>query len=84
MNGWLHDAAGAATGLAATPVTQFWSNMSDRWPAPAARCAKPRRREPDMANDASRQARTALVTGGTGCLGRAIAIALHDAGHRSW
>ena len=37
-----------------------------------------------MANDASRQARTALVTGGTGCLGRAIAIALHDAGHRSW
>ena len=35
-----------------------------------------------MANDASRQARTALVTGGTGCLGRAIAIALHDAGHR--
>ena len=33
MNGWLHDAAGAATGLAATPVTQFWSNMSDRWPA---------------------------------------------------
>lgn len=30
MNGWLHDAAGAATGLAATPVTQFWSNMSDQ------------------------------------------------------
>ena len=29
-NGWLHDAAGAATGLAATPVTQFWSNMSDQ------------------------------------------------------
>ncbi|CAB3639563.1 MAG: acetoacetyl-CoA reductase [Achromobacter pulmonis] len=25
--------------------------------------------------------RTALVTGGTGCLGRAIALALHDAGH---
>ena len=35
-----------------------------------------------MANDASRQGRTALVTGGTGCLGRAIAIALHDAGHQ--
>ncbi|CAB3827813.1 acetoacetyl-CoA reductase [Achromobacter mucicolens] len=25
--------------------------------------------------------RTALITGGTGCLGRAIAVALHDAGH---
>ena len=25
--------------------------------------------------------RTALVTGGAGCLGRAIARALHDAGH---
>ncbi|MBR8656956.1 acetoacetyl-CoA reductase [Achromobacter sp. Marseille-Q0513] len=35
-----------------------------------------------MANDASRQGRTALVTGGAGCLGRAIAIALHDAGHQ--
>ena len=64
MNGWLH-AAGAA-GLAA-PVTQFWSNMSDQV-ASARRLM--RRREPDMANDASRQARTALVTGG-GCLGRA-------------